>query len=776
MLTSLVRSLRAEARRANERRLLALAGEHDACLDALPGVLDAGAIEDAVLIGHRDVRGLTRHEPRRADELLGTTRECVVVDAHDECRPNALGRAAGAVDGGGLLVLLAPPLDAWPDRRDRFDESLAVPPDALDDVAGNFRRRLVRLLRQHPGIAIADPETGAVERDGLTEPYPARERGTPDPPPRHGFPDAAYRACLTDDQVAAVRAFETLRDPDAAVVLEADRGRGKSSAAGLAAGSLAAVGRDVLVTAPTRGGAVELFARARELLDALGVLASADDGDLAATGGGRVRFERPARAANLPGDPDAVFVDEAAGLSVALLSSFLDGPPVGFATTVHGYEGAGRGFSVRFRERLDASDRDVTDCVMRAPIRYAASDPIEPWLFRALLLDANPPVEPLVEGATPETVAYERPTPGDLLADEHRLRELFGLLVLAHYRTEPNDLARLLDAPNLTARVLAHDGHVVAVALLAREGGLPPAVRERAYRIGRVRGNMLPDLLMGQLRDPAAGAPVGRRVVRIAVHPAVRSRGLGSHLLGRVHAEFGDRLDWFGVSYGATPRLLSFWRANGYRVVHLSTTRNETSGERSAAMLRPAGAEGAGGTNGAADAEDAEDAEDASDAGGAVDAADAADAADALPDRHARWFRERIAGVLSDSLADLDPDVVRAALAATGGRAALDLGDREWHLVAAAAYGPGQFDVHPEPFRRLVVRALTDPDPDPPLDADAERLLVRRVLQARGWRTVAEELGFQTPSGARRAAGRAFRALCERYGGSAVAEERGRYE
>ncbi|MFC7154774.1 tRNA(Met) cytidine acetyltransferase TmcA [Halomarina halobia] len=756
MLTSLVRSLRAEARRANERRLLALAGGHDACLDALTGVLEAGAIEDAVLIGHRDVRGLARHGPRRADELLGTTRECVVVDAHEECRPNALGRAAGAVDGGGLLVLLAPPLDAWPDRRDRFDESLAVPPDALDDVAGNFRRRLVRLLRQHPGIAIADPETGAVERDGLTDPYPARERGTPAPPARHTFPDAAYRACLTDDQVAAVRAFETLRDPDSAVVLEADRGRGKSSAAGLAAGSLAAVGRDVLVTAPSRGGAVELFARARELLDALGVLAAEEDGALAATGGGRVRFERPARAAELPGDPDAVFVDEAAGLSVALLASFLDGPPVGFATTVHGYEGAGRGFSVRFRERLDASDRDVTDCVMRAPIRYAASDPVEPWLFRALLLDANPPVEPLVEGATPRTVAYERPTPGDLLADEHRLRELFGLLVLAHYRTEPNDLARLLDAPNLTTRVLAHDGHVVAVALLAREGGLPPAVRERAYRVGRVRGNMLPDLLMGQLRDPAAGAPVGRRVVRIAVHPAVRSRGLGSHLLDRVHAEFGDGVDWFGVSYGATTRLLSFWRGSGYRVVHLSTTRNETSGERSAAMLRPAaGAEGARTTNGADDANDA---------------------ADALPDRHARWFRERIAGVLSDALSDLDPDVVRAALAATGGRAALDLDDREWHLVAAAAYGPGQFDVHPEPFRRLVVSALTDPDPDPPLDADAERLLVRRVLQARGWRAVAEELGFQTPSGARRAAGRAFRALCERYGGDAVAEERGRYE
>jgi len=92
------------------------------------------------------------------------------------------------------------------------------------------------------------------------------------------------------------------------------------------------------------------------------------------------------------------------------------------------------------------------------------------WAFRALLLDARPPVEPLVDDATPESVDYRRLEAAEALADERLLREAFGLLVLAHYRTEPNDLARLLDAPNLEARALTHDGHVVSVALLAREG------------------------------------------------------------------------------------------------------------------------------------------------------------------------------------------------------------------------------------------------------------------------------------------------------------------
>ncbi|MFD1515595.1 tRNA(Met) cytidine acetyltransferase TmcA [Halomarina rubra] len=739
MLGSLAQSLRAEARRTDERRCCCLAGDADP-ETALREVLDAADLAtDAVLVGHRDLVDLPRHEPRQAGALLGTTHDCVVVDLRDECRPNALGRSVGAVDGGGLLVVVTPPLDAWPTRRDRFDETLAVPPNVLADVAGNFRRRLAALLRVHRGIAVVDLDSWTVERDGLTDPAPVRPRPDPTPPARHAFPRVAYDTCLTDDQVAAVHAFEALRDPDAAVVCTADRGRGKSSAAGLAAGSLAAAGRDVLVTAGDRRGATELFARARAVLDELGVLLGDGGTDtLRAVDGGRVRFAAPADAVELPADPDVVFVDEAAGLPVGLLASFLGRVPVGYATTLHGYEGAGRGFAVRFRERLTDGDADVTEVTMTDPIRYAASDPVEPWAFRALLLDANPPVEPLVVDATPDTVEYVAPSPEDLLADEHLLREAFGLLVLAHYKTEPDDLARLLDAPNLTTHLLTHDGHVVAVALVAREGGLDAATCAEVYREGRVQGNMLPDLMTGQLRDPDAARPVGRRVVRIAVHPQVQSRKLGSRLLAALHDEFDDA-DWFGTSFGATPRLLEFWQANGYRPVHLSATRNATSGEHSAALL-------------------------------------CGDSP--LVDRHTRWFRERVGDVLADTLRDVDVDVVRRTLAGTA-HDPPDLTAREWRLVAAAAYGPGQFDMHPGPFRRLALAALTAPDGVSDADGDPsdarERLLVRRVLQCHDWETVADDLGYYTASGARRELGRTLQTLVERYGTKAAADERDRY-
>jgi tRNA(Met) cytidine acetyltransferase len=768
---ALVRSLRREADHADERRLLVLAGDRETgletALDAIRSVDDGDSstadadaddfagVDDAdvTLVSTRDVAGVETVDPRHASDLLGRTREVVVLDCHEDFSPNAVGRTVGAVDGGGLFVLLTPPLDEWPDRRDDSDERLAVPPATVADVGGHFRRWFVATLRDHPGVAVVrvsrdgDP---VIERDGLTDPFPARERPAVDAPGTAAFPASVYEACLTPDQAEAVAALEALRERDTAVVVESDRGRGKSSAAGLAAGALAAEGRDVLVTAPGYRNAAAVFARARETLADRGVLAEVTPTKeearlLVAEGGGRVRFaEPPAAAETLDDDPpNALVVDEAAALPVRLLDRLAGGPPVAFCTTVHGYEGAGRGFSVRFRDHLTESDREVHEVRLSMPIRYAAGDPVESWAFRALLLDARPPVDQVVADATAEadsdaeSLAYRALSPADLLADEHLLREVFGLLVTAHYRTEPDDLARLLDAPNLRVRALCHEGHVVAVALLAREGGLSADRRQAMYDGARVRGNMLPDVLTSQLRDVDAAVPVGQRVVRIATHHAVRSRGLGSHLLDRIHEEFAGAVDWLGVGYGATTDLLRFWRDNDYGVVHLSTTRNDTSGEYSALMLRPT-----------------------------------SEAGQALHDRHADWFTERVRGLLSDPLRDLDPDVARAALHATDADPDTDLSPPDWRVVVGASYGAGISAVSPGAFRPLAVAGIVD-DLDA-LDPADERLLVRRAVQCHDWESVADELGFVSTAECMRAFGDACKPLVDAYGSEAALAERDR--
>ena len=770
-VADLAAELRSAARRTDHRRLLVLSGARDACVDAAFDALDGAGVSAGAttIVTTREGFRFERVSPHRADRLLGTTREAVVCDAHEGFSPNVLGRLAGVADGGGLFVLLTPPLDAWP--AGSFEESLAVPPFGVEAVGGRFRDRVARTLRSHPGVAVVDVDAGTVERRGEIDSTGGTPHGTPrsspvtPPAAVRRFPAAAYEACRTADQSRTLHDLEALdsgsEHPTAAVVA-ADRGRGKSSAAGLAAGSLAARGRDVLVTAPERRSADEAFERARELLGALGHLDGQTGDDLAADTGGRVRFRPPEAAAELPGDPDAVLVDEAAAIPVRRLAAFLDADAIGFFTTVHGYEGAGQGFSVRFRDRLADADHDLVEASLAEPIRYAPNDPVETWAFRTLLLDARPPVDPLVADASPESVTYRTPTAAELAADDHRLREAFGLLVLAHYRTEPDDLARLLDAPNLRVRTLEHDGHVVGVALLAREGGLAPDRRASMYEGDRVRGNMLPDVFTSQLRDEAAGIPVGHRVVRIAIHHAARSRGLGSALLSEIRAEFGGDADYLGVGYGATPELLDFWAGNGYRMAHLSTTRNDASGEYSALMLSPLSPDGA-----------------------------------ALAERHARWLRDRLPDQLSDQLRDADPDVIRGVLSACDPGDPPRLTDREWRIAVGVGSGPGQYATAPGAFRRLAVAALTGAAPDgeagsgadgddadggasraPPLTPREERLLVRTVLQGHPGDVVAAELGYASERTCLRALGSACAALVDRYGGhrDVVARERDRFE
>jgi tRNA(Met) cytidine acetyltransferase len=730
--------LRREAVATDQRRGLVLAGDPGRTRARAADALDAADIDLAATtyLGSGQPLDCETVAPTDSDSLLGMTRAAVVVDCHERCEPNAIGRVAGTVTGGGLLVLLVPPLAAWPDRRDAFDETLAVPPFGVDAVSGNLRRRLVGTLRAHRGVAVVDVDSGRVLDDGLTDPAPVLTGGSGGDVTTGStaFPAAAYDACLTADQREALAAFERLRESGTALVVEADRGRGKSSVAGLAAAALAIDGQDVLVTAPRYRSAGELFARAEELLEARDALVGRDrsgDPRRLDTAGGSLRFCKPARAVELPGDPDRVFVDEAAAIPVGLLTALLAADGLALSTTVHGYEGAGRGFSVRFRERLADSPHAVTDVTLTEPIRYAAGDPVEVWSVRALALDARPPVAPLVTDATPETVTYRRLSPAALLADEQLLRETVGLLVRAHYRTEPNDLARLLDAPNVTVHGLLADGHPVSVALLAREGGLSAATRAETYEGGTVRGNLVPDLLASQLRDESAPEAVGHRVLRIATHEAAQSRGLGSLLLE--HLREATDGDWLGVSFGATPRLVAFWRANGFGAVHLGTTRDERSGEHSAVLLDPQSARGR-----------------------------------RLHERHAAWFCRRLPLVLADRLSGVDPDVVRAVCGAIAETPALDLDAFEWRLAAGLPHGAAFHGTAPRAVRRLAFRHLVAPETDA-ITARQERLLVRRAIQCRPWAEIADP--WTSERACKRAFGETVALLVEQYGPAAARAE-----
>lgn len=479
---------------------------------------------DALWISARDGT-----PPRSARRMLGTDFDAVVLDLHGGLDADILGVAAGFVRGGGALLLRLPPPGAIPPVPAR----LIIPPHPVSAVGRRAWERLERWLPASTG-----------------EPAPVL-------PQLRGSLGTSEQARLVERLVDRW----TTPGASASVVLAA-RGRGKSAALGLALARMPP-GVRVALTAGTAMAA-----------------------ETALRFSGRALF-RPLDTLLDGGEPlEVLAVDEAALLPVATLQALVAAHPsahLAFATTSEGYEGTGRGFVLRFLAWLQERG-PVERHRLAAPIRWGEGCPLEAKVGALLAVDARP--APVVPEPSPAAPAHARLDRDSLGRDEPLLRQVFGLLVHAHYRTTPDDLTRMLDAPGAAVHVLRVGDTVVAVNLVVQEGGLGPALAASAAA-GRVRlrGQALADTLVTHAGREHAGSLQMVRSVRIAVHPAWRRRGLGRLLADAVHAT--GRPDVHGTLFGATPAVLAFRRAQGYRLVRVGAARGDRTGEPAAVMLRP---------------------------------------------------------------------------------------------------------------------------------------------------------------------------------------------
>lgn len=139
----------------------------------------------------------------------------MVFDAFAGFDPDAFGSVSGCVRGGGLLVLLCPNLDAWPQYPDPQNRRIAVAPMAPEAVAGRYLARIARLIRQTPEIFLI------AENSETRLPHlpPIGETGSVSVTDAH---------CLTHDQQMAVQALihVVTGQRKKPVILTSDRGRG----------------------------------------------------------------------------------------------------------------------------------------------------------------------------------------------------------------------------------------------------------------------------------------------------------------------------------------------------------------------------------------------------------------------------------------------------------------------------------------------------------------------------------------------------------------------
>lgn len=642
--------------------------------------------------------------PRALASVLGRSFDAVVLDAHAGIDADRLGIVQGLAWGGGVIALRMPPRGAAPSVE--FQRPLAAFPYWPKDVTSRFGRHV------EATIDAAQVPVFCPGAQGFETPPPLS-------PPKHATTGH-------EEQRQVVETLRKLwsRPGPSRTVLMASRGRGKSSALGLALQSIVeeqrphSVPRTAIVTAAHPDAVAEV------LRFALPLAPPPDDPD-------RLRFV-PLAELSLHEGPlaDIVVIDEAAQISVPLLRRLVAAHPnahLAFATTTHGYEGTGRGFALRFCPWLQAQSIPVTWLTMRAPIRWDEGDPVERLVFDALLLDAEPadieaPMRASVQAPPEELLHFDRDA---LVADPTALRELFGLLVHAHYRTTPRDLHRLLDAPNLDVHGVREHGKIVAATIVAREGGLPEALVDDMFH-GRTRiaAHALPDALVAHLGKREAGGLSMIRSVRIATHPKCRRRGLASRLVEHVHRAYDP--DLFGTVFGATPAVIAFREALGYRLVRVSASRGARTGEPSVLMLR------------------------SNSVSGYMLARD-------LQAELGRDLRRQLMLLEADGDAPLHSEL-RAALLRDLRPPALLTADDALALTRNYAHGPRTFESVAVAVRRLV---QLHPDALAEIEPRDRQLIEGRVLEGHGWRQVTREAGQPTVPAAMRALRRAVRSLLD---------------
>lgn len=413
--------------------------------------------------------------------------------------------------------------------------------------------------------------------------------------------------CITHEQVLAVDAMLKVLSGhrNRPLVLTADRGRGKSTALALAACQMldnAQQPLKIIVTAASKQALKIFFQQVAQHLP---------DARVKAT-----HVEHPKGCINfypidvlLKQQPEAsiIMVDEAAAMPVYLLQQLLSFyHRLIFASTIHGYEGAGRGFSIKFRQVLQRVMPNWRNMHINEAIRWASDDPLERFVFDSCLLNAKLPSYDKLNLANSDSAnnvesdkavtnlksqynaMVELVTTTQLLQNEALLQQIFAVLVTAHYQTSPSDVKLLLNNSAISLYVLKREDDILGVAMLMREGKVDEKLVELVNENRRrLRDQFLPQSLLTHCGVKESFQYSYQRVMRIAIHPQVQAQGLGSHFLKCIEQHKAQQgIDFIGASFAGNAMLVKFWQQAGFTVARVGFSKDKASGEHSCLVTK----------------------------------------------------------------------------------------------------------------------------------------------------------------------------------------------
>ena len=524
-------TLTAQMKREGIRRLLVLSGEERWCFDHALKLRDALPGDWLWISPQPDAEN--HCSPSALQTLLGREFRHAVFDARQGFDAAAFAALSGTLKAGSWLVLLLPVWDEWENQPDADSLRWSDCPDPI--ATPHFVQHLKRVLTANNDAILwrQNQPFSLAHFTPRTDWHPAT--GAPQP-----------------EQQQLLQQLLTM--PPGVAAVTAARGRGKSALAGQLISRIAG---SAIVTAP-----------AKAATDVLAQFA-----------GEKFRFIAPDALLASDEQADWLVVDEAAAIPAPLLHQLVSRfPRTLLTTTVQGYEGTGRGFLLKFCARFPHLHRFE----LQQPIRWAQGCPLEKMVSEALVFDdenfTHTPQGNIVISAFEQTLWRSEPeTP----------LKVYQLLSGAHYRTSPLDLRRMMDAPGQHFLQAAGENEIAGALWLVDEGGLSQELSQAVWAgFRRPRGNLVAQSLAAHGSNPLAATLRGRRVSRIAVHPARQREGTGQQLIAGALQYIHD-LDYLSVSFGYTEELWRFWQRCGFVLVRMGNHREASSGCYTAMALLP---------------------------------------------------------------------------------------------------------------------------------------------------------------------------------------------
>ncbi len=476
----------------------------------------------------------------RAENLLGQEADSLVYDLYGGINSDVLCMAAGLIRSGGILLLLCP-------------QEL----NPGDDVYGHWQ-----------GNAAQSPVffNYLMDQWSTCESYFCIQPTQPLPTikPFTVSPVVEIEQGKTRDQQVLIQQLYSWYEDKAKplFLLTADRGRGKSTALGMFANSL------------NNHCCVVITAASRMQVEIL--LQQINDKP-------SLTFRAPDEIIRRQQTIDVLIIDEAAMLPASVLQQCIElAQKTILSTTTGGYEGTGQGFMLKFIAAFNP--QQMQSMQLLQAVRWGQNDLLEQSMNNALLLKSSE-LKPYVKGTKIKTRLISKT---ELVKDLALLREIYQLLVSAHYRTRPSDLRQLMEDENQLLLLARDEFAVLGVLLLNREGGFEQNLSEEIF-MGRRRpqGHLLAQMLTAQAGIKYFSCYQGFRVQRIAVEKNFRRKGLGRMLIQHAR-DLVDlhQVDYLGSSFALDQINAAFWKSCGFQLVHIASGKGKSSGRQTVVVLQ----------------------------------------------------------------------------------------------------------------------------------------------------------------------------------------------